>query len=108
MDDNFVSKSLCPILQIECLREDCQWYEWDDQECAVEQIGLALCAIAKNTKLTNKSTAKLRDMLPLVEKVSMDLCESCDLTPEKCNGEAFKNITCPNKSLREALKEVNN
>ena len=39
-------------------------------------------------------------------QVSLDMCESCDLSPKSCNGEAFKNIHCPNKALIDSIKEV--
>lgn len=39
-------------------------------------------------------------------KVSLDLCDTCDLDPKNCNGFAFKNIDCPNEKLRDDIRKV--
>ena len=48
----------------------------------------------------------LQEVMYSACKVSLDLCETCDLDLEKCNGVAFKNIECPNKKLRENIRKV--
>ena len=39
-------------------------------------------------------------------EVALDMCESCDLSLKTCNGEAFKNVTCPNRALVDSIRAV--
>ena len=47
--------------------------------------------------------AKLETVMYLACKVSLDICDTCDLQPSTCNGG---NIDCPNRELRKAIQEV--
>lgn len=48
----------------------------------------------------------LQEVMYSACKVSLDLCETCDLDHEKCNGFIFKNVKCPNRKLREDICKV--
>lgn len=48
----------------------------------------------------------LQEVMYSACKVSLDLCETCDLDPEKCKGFAFPNVKCSNYKLRDDIRKV--
>lgn len=73
----------------------------------------AIAVLARGDKPTARERLLMAELIlsmrTVVEnsaQVSLDMCESCDLSPKTCNGEAFKNISCPNKALIDAIRVV--
>ena len=65
---------------------------WDERTTARRDIGELIL--------------RMETVVELACQVSLDMCEGCDLSPSECAGEMFRNITCPNKALIDAIKVV--